>query len=177
MPSWQIRSGDAIHTVQADIHEGWRSFLTIAVDGQTEHESDKTVMVALLEGDYPVTVGPHQGRLRIRRNWFMQDWKYELELDGQPLAVDETTRLAAPSIPSEPQTGPATEQDASPREPTQPTPAPATATTPVVPTLPPSCPNCGAALAMSSVEWTGPMSARCPSCGSGVAIRWHKIGE
>ncbi len=43
--------------------------------------------------------------------------------------------------------------------------------TPVVYTPPPNCPNCGAPLSDETVEWVGPLQAKCPSCGHTVEAK------
>jgi hypothetical protein len=194
MPIWNVR-GRRMHTITADISGTWRLVLTITVDGEIVHESDRAVLPQMLVGDHRFRAGPHQGVLRVRRNWFTQEWQYELELAGQLIPIDEPTALARTPSPSRPQPEARTEEPSplpqtapadaalTPAAPGEPSPIPPSATsqpvatTPVVPVLPLRCAGCGTQLTMSNVEWTGPMSARCPSCGSGVDIRWQKVGE
>ena len=36
--------------------------------------------------------------------------------------------------------------------------------------LPGNCPNCGGAIAVDSVRWTGDLTANCPYCNSGLKV-------
>jgi predicted lipid-binding transport protein (Tim44 family) len=51
------------------------------------------------------------------------------------------------------------------------------ASTPTIPVLPANCPHCLAPIAMNTVSWSGPLNSRCPYCGSGIDIKWKKLGE
>ncbi|MHA2385376.1 MAG: hypothetical protein ACXAEE_04110 [Candidatus Thorarchaeota archaeon] len=41
--------------------------------------------------------------------------------------------------------------------------------------VPKKCPNCSAALAQSTLEWTGPLEARCNYCGSTVQATFERV--
>ncbi|MHA2072129.1 MAG: hypothetical protein ACW985_10140 [Candidatus Thorarchaeota archaeon] len=41
--------------------------------------------------------------------------------------------------------------------------------------LPSKCPNCGALLSQSDIDWVGPLEAECNYCGSSVRAQFEKI--
>ncbi|MHA2377935.1 MAG: hypothetical protein ACXADO_00390 [Candidatus Thorarchaeota archaeon] len=41
--------------------------------------------------------------------------------------------------------------------------------------LPTRCPNCGALLSQSDIDWVGPLEAECSYCGSSVRAQFEKI--
>lgn len=41
--------------------------------------------------------------------------------------------------------------------------------------LPTICPNCKASIATDSIEWVGPLTAKCPYCGSAIRTEKRQI--
>jgi hypothetical protein len=41
--------------------------------------------------------------------------------------------------------------------------------------LPDICPNCEAAISSETVDWVGPLTARCPYCGSSLKMQKREI--
>ncbi|MFW9804214.1 MAG: hypothetical protein ACFFFC_16255 [Candidatus Thorarchaeota archaeon] len=41
--------------------------------------------------------------------------------------------------------------------------------------VPSKCPNCGALLSQSDIQWVGPLEAKCNYCGSSVRAQFERI--
>jgi len=41
--------------------------------------------------------------------------------------------------------------------------------------LPNRCPNCGALLSQSDIDWVGPLEAKCNYCGSAVKAQFERV--
>lgn len=162
--NWSFSGADGNHVIAASIETTFTYvILRINVDGLDVLEKKKLTGNALF-GDYPFRAGQHVGLLKVNRKG-LSGIKFELALDGIPVAPGQHVKLASPQAPA-------------PAAPTGPQPVTTHSTTsvPMFPEIPSTCPNCSAPVSMNDLNWTGPMNAACARCGSAVPVQWKKIG-
>ncbi len=41
--------------------------------------------------------------------------------------------------------------------------------------VPDRCPNCGALITQSDIDWVGPLEAKCNYCGSGIKAQFERV--
>ncbi|MBI3159662.1 MAG: hypothetical protein HYZ26_08715 [Chloroflexi bacterium] len=172
--SWSIQGRDGNHVVAARLDaNNWTGAvtLTVTVDGMPAVEISRKVM-----GDHSLRVGPHHvGLLKVKKGW--PKLKLELYVDAKLIPEGQHTVVAEYAPPSQPSAAPQViYAQPPPQVVVNQAPAQSGGSTPVMPILPPKCPNCGAPISMETVQWTGPMAARCPSCNNGIEVEWRKIG-
>jgi hypothetical protein len=144
----------------------------LSVDGKVVN-SFKDRLNTGWQYDASFRMGPH---VCVVKNAAKLFYKYEANLfiDGVLLDDGKHTVISQPG-PTPIQ--PPVPTSASPSSQTaQPAPS-SQGPVPFYPVLPAHCSTCQAPLRMNTVNWTGPMSASCPHCGSGVKIKWERIGE
>ncbi len=170
--SFQGRDGS--HTIAARMDNNFTNVrLSISVDGEEIVNRKAGGTLNFWGTQHTLRIGQHAGLVKIIRSRGFQT-RWELYVDGKPVPEGQHVVIEAPSAPAAPQViyTQAPPQVVVTQAPAQ----PAAASTPVMPVLPPKCPNCGTPISMDSVQWTGPMSARCPACNNGIEVEWRKLG-